>query len=99
MSKEMTNEEIQNILEQMGEKALTASRALALLSPDDKNKCLLQMADAIEDSAKEIKTANKKDLKAGKAKGLSNAMLDRLELTNERIEAMAEGLRTVCFSG
>ena len=95
MSKEMTNEEIQNILEQMGEKALTASRALALLSPDDKNKCLLQMADAIEDSTKEIKTANKKDLKAGKAKGLSNAMLDRLELTNERIEAMAEGLRTV----
>ena len=95
MAKEMTIEEIQNILHQMGEKALTASRALALLSPDDKNRCLLQMADAIEDSAKEIKTANKKDLKAGRAKGLSNAMLDRLELTDARIEAMAEGLRTV----
>ena len=95
MSKEMTAEEIQNILNQMGEKALTASRALALLSPDAKNKCLLQMADAIEDSAKEIKEANRKDLKAGKAKGLSNAMLDRLELTPARIKAMAEGLRTV----
>ena len=95
MAKEMTAEEIQNILQQMGEKALTASRALALLSPEDKNKCLMQMADAIEDSAKEIKTANKKDLKAGKAKGLSCAMLDRLELTDARIEAMAEGLRTV----
>jgi glutamate-5-semialdehyde dehydrogenase len=95
MAKEMTAEEIQNILQQMGEKALTASRALALLSPDDKNKCLLRMADAIKDSAKEIKIANNKDLKAGKAKGLSSAMLDRLELTDARIEAMADGLRTV----
>jgi glutamate-5-semialdehyde dehydrogenase len=95
MAKEMTVEEMQNIMDQMGEKALTASRTLALLSPESKNKCLLQMADAIEDSAKEIKTANKKDLKAGKEKGLSNAMLDRLELTDERIAAMADGLRTV----
>jgi len=95
MAKEMTAEEIQNILQQMGEKALTASRALALLSPDDKNKCLLRMADAIKDSAKEIKIANNKDLKAGKAKGLSSAMLDRLELTDARIEAMADGLQTV----
>ena len=95
MAKEMTAEEIQNILHQMGEKALTASRALALLNPDDKNECLIQMANAIEDSAKEIKAANNKDLKAGKAKGLSSAMLDRLELTDARIEAMAEGLRTV----
>ena len=97
MSKEMTIEEIQNIMHQMGEKALSASRTLALLSPEDKNKCLLEMADAIEDSVKEIKTANNKDLKAGKAKGLSNAMLDRLELTDTRIEAMAEGLRTVAL--
>jgi glutamate-5-semialdehyde dehydrogenase len=95
MAKELTVEEIQNILNQMGEKALAASRALALLSPEAKDKCLLQMADAIEDSAEEIKTANKKDLEAGKAKGLSKAMLDRLELTDARIKAMAEGLRTV----
>jgi glutamate-5-semialdehyde dehydrogenase len=95
MVREMTDEEIQNTLNQMGEKALTASRALALLSPEAKNKCLLQMADALEDSEKEIKEANKKDLKAGKAKGLSGAMLDRLELTDARIKAMAEGLRTV----
>lgn len=95
MAKEMTAEEIQNILHQIGEKALTASRSLALLSPESKNICLMQMADAIEDSAKEIKTANQKDLKAGKAKGLSNAMLDRLELTDARIAAMADGLRTV----
>jgi len=97
MSKEITIEEIKNIMHQIGEKALSASRTLALLSPEDKNKCLLEMADAIEDSVKEIKTANKKDLKAGKAKGLSNAMLDRLELTDTRIEAMAEGLRTVAL--
>ncbi len=95
MAKEMTAEEIHNILNQMGEKALSASRALALLSPESKNKCLLQMADAIEHSAKEIKTANKKDLKAGKEKGLSSAILDRLELTDARIKAMADGLRTV----
>ena len=74
---------------------MTASRALALLNPEAKNKCLLQMADAIEEAAEEIKTANQKDLKAGKAKGLSGAMLDRLELTDARIKAMAEGLREV----
>ena len=60
MAKEMTDEEIQNILRQIGEKALKASRALALLSPESKNKCLLHMADAIEESAKEIKTAIRK---------------------------------------
>ncbi len=95
MPKKVAVEEIRNTLNQMGEKALDASRALALLSPEAKNKCLLQMADAIEDSAKEIKAANRKDLTAGKAKGLSGAMLDRLELTDARIKAMADGLRTV----
>ncbi|MDD5597337.1 MAG: glutamate-5-semialdehyde dehydrogenase [Victivallaceae bacterium] len=95
MVKELTVEDIRNILNQMGEKALTASRALALLSPEAKDKCLQQMADAIEGAAEEIKAANQKDLKTGKAKGLSDAMLDRLELTDARIKAMADGLRTV----
>jgi glutamate-5-semialdehyde dehydrogenase len=95
MAKEMTVEEIQTILDEMGEKALEASRALALLTPEAKNKCLLQMADAIEESSAEIKKANKIDLKEGEKKGLSSAMLDRLELTDARIKAMADGLRTV----
>ncbi|MDD5727367.1 MAG: glutamate-5-semialdehyde dehydrogenase [Victivallales bacterium] len=95
MTKELTLEEIAVTLEQMGEKALTASRALALLSTEAKNKCLLQMAAALINSAAEIKEANCKDLKAGREKGLSAAMLDRLELTDARIESMAEGLRTV----
>ncbi|MDD5697560.1 MAG: glutamate-5-semialdehyde dehydrogenase [Victivallaceae bacterium] len=95
MNKVTTEEDIRNILNQMGEKALTAALALALLSPEAKNKCLLRMADALENAAQEIKTANQQDLAAGRKKGLSPALLDRLELTDSRIKAMADGLRAV----
>ena len=53
------------------------------------------MADAINQSASLLKTENAKDLVVGKAKGLDDAMLDRLTLTDARIQAMAEGLRQI----
>jgi glutamate-5-semialdehyde dehydrogenase len=91
----MNIEEIQNALEAMGEKAKMAAHALAVMSTADKNKCLSAMADAIEDERENLKVENSKDLKAGMENGLSGAMLDRLELSDARIDEMAQGLRGV----
>ena len=67
---------------------------LASLSTEEKNNALLKMADALIENADEILTANKSDLE--RAKGtISDVMLDRLALTKERIEGMANGIREV----
>ncbi len=67
---------------------------LASLNTEEKNKALLAMADALIENADEILTANKNDLE--KAKGtISDVMLDRLALTKERIEGMANGIKEV----
>ena len=95
MSKKISIAEIEATLAKMGEKAKFASQALAVMSSVEKNKCLLAMADAIENESEYLKSENNKDLEAGRKNGLSAAMLDRLELTDARISAMAEGLRQV----
>ena len=79
----------------MGAAALCAARELAKLSSKKKNIILEAMADGIERSADDIRAANEADLAAGRAAGLSEAMLDRLELTPARIDAMVLGLRNV----
>ncbi|MBQ4102919.1 MAG: glutamate-5-semialdehyde dehydrogenase [Clostridia bacterium] len=67
---------------------------LASLSTEEKNNALLKMADALIENADRILTANKSDLE--RAKGtISDVMLDRLALTKERIEGMANGIREV----
>ncbi len=88
-------EMMERILREMGEKAVTASRALAVLPPEEKNRCLCRMAETIERSATAIKAANQKDLAAARAAGLTEAMIDRLTLNDRRIAEMAEGLRIV----
>ena len=86
---------IENYVSNVCKRAQKASRILANQRPDDKNKTLRAMADLILAEHETIKTENIKDLDAGKKKGLSKAMLDRLELTETRIQAMATGLREV----
>ncbi len=76
-------------------RAKEASRVLARLSSGVKNQALMNMARRIEERATEIQEENTKDLRHGKEKGLSSAMLDRLLLNDNRIEAMANGLREV----
>ena len=67
---------------------------LASLSTEEKNNALLKMADALLENADEILTANMSDLE--RAKGtISDVMLDRLALTKERIEGMANGIKEV----
>lgn len=77
-------------------KAAAAKRAayqLAVLSTQKKNQALFAMAAALEKRQEMILEENVKDLAAGRAKGLSRALLDRLMLNESRIQAMAEGLR------
>ena len=80
---------------QMGQQAQQAARQLAALDTATKNCVLIAMADGIANSFSEITCANARDLEAGCQAGLSDAMLDRLALDDDRIKAMAEGLRQV----
>lgn len=79
----------------MGDKAVTAARLLALLSAPAKSAILLAMAEELEAHSSDLKAANERDMKAAKADGLAPAMLDRLQLTDDRIAAMVRGLREV----
>lgn len=84
------------IREEMLELARRAKEArprLATLSRAVKDAALLAMADALVAEGEELLAANRRDLDA--AEGLSKAMIDRLTLSQARIEAMAEGLRQV----
>src|SRR5688572_22974642 len=80
---------------QLGVRARDASRALAHLTTEEKNRCLMAMADALEKNRDAIRRENEKDMKAGAESGLSAAMLDRLRLDEKRIASMAKGLREV----
>ncbi len=80
---------------QLARQARAASRGLSRLATADKNACLLAMADALEHDPAAIKDANARDMEVGAKLGLSSAMLDRLNLDDKRIGAMAKGLREV----
>ena len=75
--------------------AKEASRALALASTRAKNEALGQMARALEEKAATIVEANRADLERARAKGYARAFVDRLTLTDTRIEEMAAGIRQV----
>ena len=84
---------MKNYMEEMGKKAKEASRKLLLLDAGTKNNALLAIAEELIARKEEIKEANRTDLENGKKAGLSFALLDRLELTDSRIEGMAQSLR------
>ena len=86
---------IESSIHQLGRQARDAARRLALLTADDKNTVLRQMARALRDATPLLIEANALDLGAGREKELSAAMLDRLRLDEARIEAMAAGMEQV----
>jgi len=86
---------LQDELLQIGQQARTAADALRSLSVGVKNAALTAIAQRLRETRDALKEANEKDLAAGREKGLSSAMLVRLELTDGRIDAMALGLETV----
>ena len=75
--------------------AREASRQLAQLSRADKDAALRAMADALDSAAGEIIVANDLDIVRGRAKGLTEGLLDRLRLDRPRVEAVAEALRDI----
>jgi glutamate-5-semialdehyde dehydrogenase len=82
-------------LEEKGKAAKAASRKLAFLSTEVKNKALLNIAEALIDKLNEILEANKIDYEKARASGMSEAMLDRLMLSPSRLEGIAQDTRTV----
>lgn len=87
--------EVAAYMQKLGQQSREASRVLARATTNSKNAALLAIATAFRSQAEALKAANLLDLKAGKTKGLDAAMLDRLTLTDIRIESMAEGLEQV----
>jgi glutamate-5-semialdehyde dehydrogenase len=82
-------------VESLAAECKAASRELSTLSTDKKNRVLRRMADALEDAEDEILSANETDMTKGRDEGLTDALLDRLRLTPERIRKMADALRDV----
>lgn len=86
---------ISGYIEEMGKKAKEASKKLLTLDTRTKNKALVMIAEELINKKEEIKEANRLDLEKGKKEGLSFALLDRLELTDKRIEAMSQGVMEI----
>ncbi|MGI6409588.1 MAG: glutamate-5-semialdehyde dehydrogenase [Thiopseudomonas sp.] len=82
-------------MQRLGQAARDASRVLASAPTAQKNSALLAAANELDSARDSLLEANGKDMEAGRANGLDDAMLDRLELTPARIDEMIEGLRQV----
>jgi glutamate-5-semialdehyde dehydrogenase len=79
----------------LGKNARTAARSLAVTSEDQRNTALKAIAHALRADAKIIFAANSRDLEAARQKDLKASFMDRLTLTPQRIEAMAQGLEDI----
>lgn len=84
-----------NLMNTLGQQSRAAAHQLGQLETAQKNECLLQMAQYLEEHTAAILTANKKDLDQAKENGIPDPMIDRLRLTKDRIKEMAEGIRQV----
>jgi glutamate-5-semialdehyde dehydrogenase len=86
---------VKEMILEYGQRARGAARELARTSTVQRNRGVEAMADAILAAENEILEANALDVAAGREKGLSSAMLDRLSLNAKRVGAMAQGVREV----
>lgn len=82
------------VLEQMGKRAKEAAAVLRVAG-SKKDDALLEIAQALLDNSEQIRKENAKDLENGRKAGLTDALLDRLCLTQARIEGMAQGVRQI----
>ncbi len=87
--------DVKGLMRAIGLRAQDAALVLAEAETATKDAALRAAADAIEAASGAILEANARDMEAGREKGLSAAMLDRLLLTGDRIRGMAEGVRSV----
>ncbi len=84
-----------NELIRIGERARAASISLAVLRTPEKNQALQAMADEVLRATEEILSSNAADVETARAKGTPEPLIDRLQLTEKRIAAMAKGMREV----
>ncbi|ORU89711.1 MAG: gamma-glutamyl-phosphate reductase [Cycloclasticus sp. symbiont of Poecilosclerida sp. M] len=87
--------ELLKYMQGLGSRAKAAARVIARADTGQKNEALEQIAKQIEVRQADILKANALDMKAGEKNGLDAALLDRLKLDEERVAAMAEGLRQI----
>ncbi len=87
--------DIEGIMNDVGAEAVRASRIIARASNAKKNAALTKAAASLRGNTARIIEANEKDMAAGREKGLTAAMLDRLELSESRVEAIAAGLEAI----
>ncbi len=83
---------IQNYMQTLGQQAKAAARILSHTDTNLKNRALIAIANALQESKADLITENQKDLVAGKENGLDDAALDRLTLSPKGIQAMIDGL-------
>ena len=91
----MTEAQVKQLVTSIATDARAASHQLARTSSAQKDRALLDLADLLENSVAPILQANEKDISAGRENGLSEAMLDRLLITTERLYGIAAGVRQV----
>lgn len=91
----MTISNLENYMAELGQKARYAASSLRRASADLKAEALKAMAEDIRQASSNIVSANQEDMSAAKAKGLSDAMCDRLMLTPERVENIAASLEEI----
>jgi glutamate-5-semialdehyde dehydrogenase len=92
---EITDFDIPAYMQELGRKARSAARVGGRSETAVRNSALNAIADAVLADRAYLAAENYKDMKAGRLSGLDDALLDRLELTDARIDAMADGLRQV----
>lgn len=89
----MNNEDdIKNLMQEIGKQAKAAAHELSLATTEQKNNALKAAADAVRAAKADIIAANNKDMEIAKGRGLSGAMLDRLMLDEERVDAIANSI-------
>ncbi|QWD62282.1 glutamate-5-semialdehyde dehydrogenase [Polynucleobacter sp. MWH-UH25E] len=91
----MMSTEIQKIMQDIGQRARSASRAMARASSEQKNQALLHIAKLVRQKADEIQKVNAVDVERAKANGQDAAFVDRLTMTPKTIETMALGLEQI----
>ena len=90
-----SSQDVAALMDSLGRAALGASRSLAQASTATKNAALAAAAAEIRKQRTAILAANRSDLQAARERGLSAAMMDRLALDEQRVEAMAKGIEEV----
>lgn len=86
---------LQEVVEELATRTRQASRGLRLIPADQRNRALAAIAEGLEASKAEILVENAKDLEAAQSSGLSEAMIDRLKLTDDRIQGIADAVREI----